>query len=184
MASQRVICLLAVLAIGVTSASYTMAEPAITTYGQRNAEAPGQLSLFSFLVGKWKGVAKVRLDDGRDAEFEWTWIGRYVLDGMAIADELHVVGSDGSAYLGITLRHFDAVKRSWIIEFLNVSNSFLRRQVNPQSGSVSLDAGTIVIISEDAQTRIRENYRVVDQNHFTYSLGDPVSIEMTMERVE
>ena len=138
MASQRVICLLAVLAIGVTSASYTMAEPAITTYGQRNAEAPGQLSLFSFLVSKWKGVAKVRLEDGRDAEFEWTWIGRYVLDGMAIADELHVAGSDGSAYLGITLR---------------------RRQVNPQSGSVSLDAGTIVIISEDAQTRIRENYR-------------------------
>jgi hypothetical protein len=58
---------------------------------------------------------------------------------------------------------------------------------------VSLDAGTIVVVSEDAQTRIREHYRVTDQNHFTYSTDlsrdagrswDAVSIEMTMTRVE
>jgi len=81
----------------------------------------------------------------------------------------------------------------WVIEYLNVSNSFLRRQVNPQSGSVSLDASTIVIISEDGQTRIRERYRVVDQNHFTYETDmprdagrswEPVWVEMTMTRVD
>ena len=31
MARQRVVCLLAVLAMGVTAARYTMAEPTITT---------------------------------------------------------------------------------------------------------------------------------------------------------
>jgi hypothetical protein len=169
-------------------------EPAITTYGQRNAQAPSQLNLFSFLVGKWNGAGRTRLPDGSYAQFEGvTWIGRYILNGMAIADEFHSLAPDGKPYLGISLRHFDTKHDSWTIEYLNVSNSFIRRQVNPQSGSVSLDAGTIVVISDDGQTKIRENYRVADQNHFTYSTDmsrdggrswDPVLIEMTMVRVE
>jgi len=168
-------------------------EAAITTYGQRHAQAPGELSLFSFLVGKWKGNGKTRLPDGSDVHWELTWIGRYILNGMAIADEFHSLAPDGSPYLGISLRHFDTTHNAWVIEYLNVSNSFLRRQVNPRAGSVSGDAGAIVIISEDGQTRIREHYRVTDQNHFSYSTDmsrdegrswDAPLIEMTMERAE
>jgi hypothetical protein len=33
-------------------------QPAITTYDERNAQAPSELSLFSFLVGRWKGGGK------------------------------------------------------------------------------------------------------------------------------
>ena len=169
-------------------------EPAITTYGQKSAQAPRQLEMFSFLVGKWNGTGRTRVADGSYVQFGGvTWIGRYILNGMAIADEFHALAPDGKPYLGISIRHFDATHDSWIIEYLNVSNSFLRRQVNPQSGSVNLDTGTVVVISEDAQTRIREKYRVADQGHFTYSTDmsrdggrswDPVSIEMTMARVE
>jgi len=168
-------------------------EAAVVPYGVRNSAAPVELDAFSFFVGKWKGVAKVRLEDGRDAEFEWTWIGRYVLDGMAIADELHVAGSDGSAYLGITLRHFDAVKRSWIIEFLNVSGNFLRRQVNPRSGSVERGGNAVIVLSGSEQTISREYYRVLGNDRFEYSIDlstdggqnwNVGSIEMTMTRVE
>lgn len=195
MTSRLFVVLIAALAINTGTASYTMAtEPAITTYGERNPQAPDQLNLFSFLVGKWNGTGKTRLADGSHVQWEGaTWIGRYILNGMAIADEFHSLAPDGKPYLGISIRHFDTKHDSWIIEYLNVSNSFLRRQVNPQSGSVSLDAGTIVIISEDAQTRIREKYRVADPNHFTYSTDmsrdggrswDPVLVEMTMTRVD
>jgi hypothetical protein len=169
-------------------------EPAITTYGQMNPQAPRQLSLFSFLVGKWSGTGTTRLADGGSAQWEITWIGRYILDGMAIADEGHSQFPDGRPAIGISIRHFDTRHDSWIIEFLNVSNSFLRRQVNPRSGSVSMDAaGNIVILCEDGETRIRELYHVIDQNRFTYSIDlsrdggrnwDPVSIEMTLARVE
>jgi hypothetical protein len=168
-------------------------ETAITTYGERNPQAPQELELFSFLVGKWNGTGTTRLADGRHVQFGLTWIGRYILNGMAIADEFHSLAPDGTPYLGISFRQFDTKHSSWIIEYLNVSNSFLRRQVNPLSGSVSLDAGTIVVISEDAQTRIRELYREVDKNHFTYSTDlsrdggrtwDAVSIEMTMTRAD
>ena len=124
------------------------AEPAITTYGERNPEAPAELDLFSFLVGKWSGTSP-RLPDGNHAE--WTWIGRYILNGMAIADEIHVSGLEGKPDLGITLRQFDTEHDAWVVEYLNVSNSFLRRQVNPNAGSVSREADSVVVISEDAQ---------------------------------
>jgi len=169
------------------------AEPAITTYGERNAQAPSQLDLFAFLVGKWKGTGKARLEDGKFAQFEIGWIGRYILDGMAIADEGHGNFPDGRPYLGISLRQFDTKRNSWVIEFLNVSMSFLRRQVNPRSGSVSRNGSSVVIICEDGEKRIRENYRVDDRDHFTYTMDsssdagrtwDPVSVEMTFTRVE
>jgi len=117
-------------------------EPATTTYGDQNPSAPDELDLFSFLVGKWNGTGRT-LEDGSYVEWEGaTWIGRYVLDGMAIADEFHRTAPDGTPYLGISLRHFDTKQDSWIIEYLNVSDSILHTQVNPQSGSVSQDAGT------------------------------------------
>ena len=179
---------------GVVIASYTMAnELTITIYGESSAQAPSQLALFSFLVGKWKGSGRARLADGSSAQFELTWIGRYILNGMAIADEIHSLAPDGSPYLGISIRHFDTKQDSWVIEYLNVSSSFLRRQVNPHSGSVNLDGDTIVVISEDAQTQIRESYRVAGPSHFVYSTDtshdggkswDTALVEMTMTRVE
>jgi hypothetical protein len=191
--SKLFVVLIAALAINTATARDNMAT-ATTTYGEKNAQAPDELKLFSFLVGKWSGTGKTRLADGSHVQWEGaTWIGRYILNGMAIADEFHSLAPDGKPYLGISLRHFDAKHGSWIIEYLNVSNSFLRRQVNPQAGSVSVEADAIVIISEDAQTRIREYYRVTDQNHFTYSMDmsddegrawGPVLVEMTMARVD
>jgi len=169
------------------------AEPAITSYGQRSAQAPALLDLFAFLVGKWKGSGTATLPDGKSAQFEVTWIGRYVLNGMAIADEFHSQAPDGSPYLGISLRYFDAPHGSWVIEYLNVSGSFLRRQVNPQSGSVRGTGDTISVIAEEGSMRIRESYRVADRRHFTYRTDlshdggkswDPVQIEIHLERTE
>jgi hypothetical protein len=193
MASWRIF--FPIMALGIATASHSMAgEPAITTYGARNAQAPSQLDLFSFLVGKWQGGGKTRLVDGSYATFDGvTWIGRYVLNGMAIADEFHALTPDGKPYLGISLRQFDRQHHTWVIEYLNVSNSFLRRQVNPRSGSVSQQAGAIIVTSEDGETRIRENYRVTDQTHFSYStdmsrdggrIWDAASIEMTLRKIE
>ena len=195
MSRRLFVVLIAGLAINIHTASYTMAaEPAITTYGERNPQAPDELDLFSFLVGKWDGTGRTRLADGSHAQFSGvTWIGRYVLNGMAIADEGHSLTPDGKPHLGISLRYFDTNHDSWIVEYLNVSNSFVRRQVNPQSGFVSEDAGTIAVISEDAQTQFRETYRVLDESRFTYTADmsrdggrtwGPVLIEMTMTRVE
>ena len=172
---------------------HMVTQPSVTKYGDRNPQAPAQLDLFAFLLGKWNGTGQTRLPDGTHAQFELTWIGRYILNGMAIADEGHSLGPDGKPYLGISLRQFDTSRDSWIIEYLNVSASFIRRQVNPQSGSVRLEAGTVVIRCEDGQTHIREHYRATDRDHWTYVMDlsrdegqtwDTALIEMTMTRVE
>jgi hypothetical protein len=195
MNSRLRVLVAAALAIStVTGRDAVAAEPAITTYGERNPEAPAELDLFSFLVGKWSGTGRTRLEDGNHVDWQGaTWIGRYILNGMAIADELHAPGPDGKLHLGITLRQFDTEHDAWIVEFLNIPNSFLRRQVNPNAGSLSREADSVVVISEDDQLRIRERYRLVDQNHFTYTTDlsrdagrswDPVWLEMTMTRVE
>jgi hypothetical protein len=146
------------------------ASAAITTYGQRSVEAPPELDAFSFLIGKWEGGGKTKTPDGI-AEFGGvTWIGRYILDGMAIADEGHASGPDGSPYLGISFRYYDAPQKAWIVEFLNVTGSFLRRQVNPRSGSVTVAGNAVVVIGEDADRWGRETYRVDSHDHWSYSL--------------
>jgi hypothetical protein len=191
------LCLLIAASLAISTVigrDAVAAQPAITTYGERNTEAPAELDLFSFLIGKWSGTGRTRLADGNHVEWQGaTWIGRYILNGMAIADELHAPGPDGKQYLGITLRQFDSELDAWIIEFLNVSNSFLRRQVNPNAGSVSREADSVVTISEDGQTRIRERYRLVGHDQFTYAIDlsrdagrswEPVSLEMSFTRVE
>lgn len=195
MLNRKLLFLVVAVGVAIGASAYVdAAQPSITTYGERNPQAPSRLSAFSFLVGKWQGAGKSRLADGNYARFSGvTWIGRYVLNGMAIADELHASTPDGKSYLGISLRQFDTSHRSWIIEYLNVTNSFLRRQVNPLSGSVTLNRDSVIVTSEDGQTRFRESYRMTGKDHYTYTAEasrdegrswDPVSIEIDMTRVE
>jgi hypothetical protein len=168
-----------------------MSDPSKTTYGERNPHAPQELDVFGFLIGKWDGQGKTTLPDGKVAEFPVAWIGRYILDGTAIADEMHASDPDGSPYLGISLRHFDANRHTWIIEYLNVSHSFLRRQVNTDSGSVNVSGRTVTVASESPGVTIREHYHVADRDNFVYRLDvsndggkswNKGQIEMTFRR--
>jgi hypothetical protein len=182
--------------VAITCGERAMAQqlPAVTAYGDRHGAAPEELELFSFLIGKWEGSGKTRLADGTVAEYDGLlWIGRYALDGMAIIDELHAPLPDGNRGLGITLRYFNPDDDNWVVEFLNVTNSFIRRQVNARSGAVEKDGSTVVVTSVSDATISREFYRVLDDDSFVYTIdlsGDAGatwnrgSIEFTMKRVE
>lgn len=170
-----------------------MTDASKTTYGEISPGAPRELSLFSFLVGKWEGKGKTKLEDGKFAEYDVTWIGRYVLDGTAIADELHGPMPDGSPYLGISLRQYDAQRKIWIIEYVNVTHSFLRRQVNGDSGSVRVSGRNVTVASESPGVAVREHYEVENDNAFAYRLDvsndggkswNQGQIEMTFRRSE
>jgi hypothetical protein len=168
-----------------------MSDPSKTTYGERSPQAPQELDVFAFLIGKWEGQGKTTMQDGKVAQFPVTWIGRYILDGSAIADEMHAAAPDGSPYLGISLRQYDVNRRTWIIEYLNVTHSFLRRQVNSDSGSVDVIGRTVTISSESPEVSIREHYHVADRDNFVYRLDmsndvgktwNKGQIEMTFRR--
>ena len=168
-----------------------MNDPSMTTYGEKNPASPQELSVFSFLIGKWQGQGKTKIEDGKFAEYDVTWIGRYILDGTAIADELHAPNPDGSPYLGISLRQYDAGRKTWIIEYLNVSGSFLRRQVNAQTGSVEVAGREVIVTSAAPGVVVRERYEVQNGAGFTYRLDvsndqgkswKEAQIEMTFRR--
>ena len=177
----------------VRAQDVTQVDPSKTTYGDRNSSAPKELDVFSFLIGKWQGTGKTRLPDGKVVEFGGvTWIGRYILDGMAIADEGHAAYPDGRPGLGITLRQYDAARQTWIVEFLNVSESFLRKQVNGRSGSVEVDGRDVRVVSEGSM-KVREHYRVVDRDNWVYRMDlstdggrswNEGQVEMTFRRAE
>jgi hypothetical protein len=185
------VCVLTMLG-GVRAEAQQM-DPSKTTYGERNPNAPKELEVFSFLIGKWQGTGKTRLPDGKVAEFGGlSWIGRYVLEGTAIAVEMHAAYPDGRPGLGFTFLQYDARRKTWVVEFLNVSDAFLRKQVNGSSGAVHVDGRTVTVVSE-GPTASREHYLVVDQNNFVYHLDlstdggrswDEGRVEMTFHRLE
>ena len=45
-------------------------------YGKPNPNAPQELSQFAFLVGKWRGEAKLKREDGTRENLKALWEGR------------------------------------------------------------------------------------------------------------
>ena len=95
--------------------------------------------------------------------------------------------------MGIALRYFDVDSDGWVVEFLNVTNSFIRRQVNARSGAVETEGSTVVVTSVSDASISREFYRVIDDDNFVYTIDlsndggkkwNKGSIEFTMNRVE
>jgi hypothetical protein len=147
-----------------------MTDPSKTIYGERSPHAPRELDVFAFLIGKWDGRGRTRLPDGKVAEYPVAWVGRYVLDGTAIADECRAPYPDGTPSLGISFRQYDQIRKTWVIEFLNVSESFLRRQVHHGTGSVAVSGSTVTITSESPGIIVREHYVVPDADNWVYRL--------------
>ena len=145
-------------------------DPSKTIYGERSPRAPRELDVFAFLIGKWEGRGRTRLPDGKVAEYPVAWVGRYILDGTAIADEGHGPYPDGTPFLGITFRQYDQSRKTWVIEFLNVSESFLRRQVHDGAGSVVVSGRTVTVTSESPGIVVREHYVVPDADNWVYRL--------------
>lgn len=81
-------------------------------FGKPNPKAPAALSRFAFLIGRWRCEAKVRMPDGAWQTFEAIWLGRYILDGYAIADEYRMTDTSGAlVVLGVNLRAYDPAKQ-------------------------------------------------------------------------
>ena len=89
-------------------------------FGEANPNAPAALSRFAFLIGRWRCEARVRLPNGEWQTLQATWLGRFILDGYAIADEYRMTGSSGELIvLGMNLRTYDATKQTWNIKWLH-----------------------------------------------------------------
>ena len=172
------VVLLLVVVIGAqTQETARPRDSAGSNYGLRSMNASPELDAFAFFIGKWEGVGKTRLPDGKIVEYPITWIWRYILDGTAIADEGHGKAPDGTQAIGISFRQYDRSRKGWVIEFLAEPTSQFFPQVRPGAGSVTVNGRTVTVINgalpETPLRRIREHYLpAADNDGWVYRLDE------------
>ena len=141
-------------------------------FGGPDANAPAALSQFAFLIGSWRCDAKVKLDDGEWQIFEATWLGRFILDGHAIADEYRMTGPTGELIVfGMNLRSYDAAKRTWNVKWLNALAGTWTDLVTEEHGGARFDDQTIIYTFREpvaTHTYTRAIYTNISQSHFTW----------------
>lgn len=141
-------------------------------FGKRNSKAPAALAQFEFLIGRWRCEAKIKLADGQWQTFQATWLGRYILDGYAIADEYRMTGSSGEMIvLGLNFRAYDATRQTWNIKWLNaVSGSWT--DLGPEElGGVRFDGKSIIYVFKEevaGHAYTRATYTNISDRHFTW----------------
>lgn len=141
-------------------------------YGKPSPNAPPELSRFAFLIGKWRGEAKLKRDDGTWENLKAAWEGRYILDGYAIADEYRMTTPAGElVVLGLNLRSYDPKNRTWNMKSLSaLAGSWI--DLGPEElGGVSADEKAITYtmkepLAEHAFTRA--TYTDISEIHFTW----------------
>ncbi len=137
-----------------------------------NPNAPAALSRFAFLIGNWRCEARVRLANGEWQTLQATWLGRFILDGYAIADEYRMTGPSGELIvLGMNLRTYDASKQSWNMKWLNALAGTWVDFGLDELGGVRMDGQSIIYAFREpvaAHTYTRATYTSISDNYFTW----------------
>jgi hypothetical protein len=140
-------------------------------FGEPNPNAPAALSRFAFLSGRWRCEARVRSADGEWQTLQATWLGRFILDGYAIADEHRMTGSSGELIvLGMNLRTYDATKQIWTMKWLNALAGTWVDLGPEELGGVRFDSQSIYAFKEPvaAHAYTRATYTNISKTHFTW----------------
>jgi hypothetical protein len=141
-------------------------------FGKRNPNAPAALSRFAFLIGRWRCEARVRSADGHWQTFRATWLGRFILDGYAIADEYRMTGESGELIvLGMNFRVYDPSKKIWNIKWLNALGGTWVDLGPEELGGVGSDRQSIIYAFKEpmaGHAYTRATYTNISKTHFTW----------------
>ncbi len=141
-------------------------------FGRPNPNAPAALSRFAFLIGRWQCEAKVRSANAEWQRFEATWLGRFILDGYAIADEYRMTDSSGRLIaLGMNFRTYDAAKQNWNLKWLNALTGKWTDLAPSELGGVRFDGQSIIYAFKEpvaAHAYTRATYTNISKTHFTW----------------
>jgi hypothetical protein len=141
-------------------------------FGRPNPNAPEALCRFAFLIGRWRCEAKLRSANGELQTFQATWLGRFILDGYAIADEYRMTGFCGELIvLGMNFRTYDAAKQIWNIKWLNaLAGTWV--DLGPEDlGGVQFDGQSVTYAFKEpvaAHAYTRATYTDISKTHFTW----------------
>jgi hypothetical protein len=138
-----------------------------------NPHAPPELSRFAFLIGRWRFNAKFRSANGEWQAFHGTWIGNYILDGYAIADEYRMTGTSGELLvLGRNFRTYDSAKRSWNIKWLNALEGTWTDLTSEDLGGTRFEGQSVTYAFKSERGAqwpfTRATYTNISKTHFTW----------------
>ena len=137
-----------------------------------NSNAPAALSRFAFLVGNFQCEAKLKSADGSWQTFEAAWLGRFILDGYAIADEYRMMSSSGELLvLGMNFRTYDAARKVWNIKWLNGLAGYWMDLVSDELGGIRIDGESITYAFKETvggHAYTRATYTNISKTHFTW----------------
>ena len=141
-------------------------------FGKINPKAPAELARFAFLVGKFRCEAKLKSADGSWQTFEAAWLGRFILDGYAIADEYRMMSASGELLvLGLNFRVYDAARKMWNIKWLNGLAGNWMDLVSEEMGGIKIDAESISYVFKETvggHAYTRATYTNHSTTHFTW----------------
>lgn len=146
----------------------------LEAYGTPNPNAPKELAQFAFLIGTWRGEGTSWNEDGTSSPYQMKWVGRYILDGYAIADEARILDEEGELKsIFISYRFYDRDRKRWIIEAFNVLESTIvhKSPHDPEAVQVSGTSIKLMVRWPNQPNVIgRESFIVRTADHFTYRL--------------
>jgi hypothetical protein len=154
-----------------------MEDPPMEQDGQSvdkpNHNAPAELSRFAFLIGRWRFDAKFKAANGVLQSFQGTWLGHYILDGYAIADEYRMIGSSGELIVfGMNFRIYDPARQVWNIKWLNALEGTWTDLTSEEFGGARFDGQSVTYAfkaERGAQWPFtRATYTNISRAHFTW----------------
>ena len=149
----------------------------IDGHDKPNPKAHPELSRFAFLIGRWRFDARFKSPKGDWQTFHGTWIGRYILDGYAIADEYRMLGSGGEVVvLGMNFRVYDSAKQIWTIKWLNARDGTWTDLTSEEFGGAKFEGQSVSYVFREpigasagwAAAYTRATYTSVSPTLFTW----------------
>lgn len=147
-------------------------DPIEREFGKANPKAPAALSQFAFLIGRWRCEARVRAANAEWQTLQATWLGRFILDGYAIADEYRMTGAAGELIvLGMNFRSYDATRQTWNMKWLNAPAGTWVDLGPEELGGVRFDGQSIIYAFKEpmaGHALTRATYTNISEKHFTW----------------
>lgn len=138
-------------------------------FGKLSPSAPPELAAFAFLIGSWQCNARIKNSSGDWQRFEAQWLGRFILDGHAIADDYRMTSLSGELIvLGTNFRTFDTTTRTWNIRWLSALTGAWTDLVSPDLGGVQFlhsDAGDSITYAFKEPTAAHPYTRATYTSH-------------------
>jgi hypothetical protein len=101
-----------------------------------------------------------------------TWLGRFILEGYAIADEYRMTDASGEPIvLGMNLRAYDATSQTWNIKWLNALAGTWVDLGPEELGGVTFDGQSVIYAFKEPMAPhayTRATYTNISEEHFTW----------------